>query len=60
MSIPIDDVRPGWYWIQIVGDFQCVEVFGKDRKVCLVFNDDVFDVTDFEFIERIDPPEENK
>ena len=60
MSIPIEDVRPGWYWVKKDACVLCAEVYGKDRSVTLIGEDDVYGVKDFEFLQRIEPPGEGE
>ena len=58
MSIPIEEVRSGFYWVKKDMWVQCAEVYGKDRSVTLIGQDDVYGVKDFEFLQRIEPPGE--
>ena len=67
MSIPIEDVRPGWYWITILttsGDelLIIVCVSGKSPFMEITFGSTRtnYRYGNIKFIQRIEPPKEGE
>ena len=64
MSIPIEEIRPGWYWVTVLNPISgetpatIVRVNGEAPFMEIIFGNDRGDYSfgNLKFIQRIEPP----